>query len=56
MADQVVITAANVDNKRGHGLGFLIIKDLIKTIGASISIESKKGAGTKITMIFPLKG
>lgn len=56
MADQVVITAANVDNKRGHGLGFLIIKDLLKTIGASVIIESKKGIGSKITMAFPLKG
>lgn len=48
MADDVVITSANVDNKKGHGLGYLIIKDLLKTMGATIRIESRKGDGTAV--------
>lgn len=48
MADDVVITSANVDNKKGHGLGYLIIKDLLKTMGATIRIESKKGEGAAV--------
>jgi K+-sensing histidine kinase KdpD len=54
MADEVIITSANVDNKRGHGLGYLIIKDLIKTMGADLQINSKKGEGTAVHIRFPL--
>lgn len=53
MAEEVVITSANVDNKRGHGLGFLIIKDLVKTMEATLSIESKKEEGTTISVKMP---
>ena len=45
MGDQVVITAARVDSRKGHGLGYLIIKDLIKMIGAKLIINSEKGKG-----------
>ncbi len=48
MAEDVVITSANVDNKKGHGLGYLIIKDLLKTMGATINIESRKGEGATV--------
>lgn len=51
MADDVVITSANVDNKKGHGLGYLIIKDLLKTMGATLHIESEKGVGTTVSII-----
>ena len=54
LADEVVITAANVDNKKGHGLGYLIIKDLVKTMGATLQIESEKGKGTKVSVYFPI--
>ena len=50
MADDVVITSANVDNKKGHGLGYLIIKDLLKTMGATLHIESIKGTGTIVSI------
>ena len=50
LADQVVITSVNVDNKKGHGLGYLIIKDLLKTMGATISISSEKGKGTAVSI------
>ena len=55
MADQVVISSANVDNKKGHGLGYLIIKDLLKTMGATLDIESKKGEGSRVSINFPVK-
>lgn len=54
LADEVVITAANVDNKKGHGLGYLIIKDLVKTMNAVLQIESEKGEGTKVSVYFPV--
>jgi len=50
MEEDVVITSANVDHKRGHGLGYLIIKDLLKTMGAGLHIESKKGEGTMVSI------
>lgn len=53
MADHVIISSANVDNKKGHGLGFLIIKDLLKTMGASLDIKSKSGEGSAISIIIP---
>lgn len=53
MADEVVITAANIDNKKGHGLGYLIIKDLLKTMGASLHIESRKGDGAIVSIKMP---
>jgi len=53
MDDVVVITSANVDNKRGHGLGYLIIKDLVKTMGARLHIESRKEEGTKVSVSMP---
>lgn len=49
--DRFVISAANVDNKKGHGLGYLIIKDLIKMMGATIQIESQIGKGTTVHII-----
>ncbi len=52
MEDDVVITSSNVDNKKGHGLGYLIIKDLLKTMGATLHIESKKGEGSKVSIRF----
>ena len=54
LAEQVVITSVNVDNKKGHGLGYLIIKDLVKTMGAYFDIESKKGVGTTVSVIMPI--
>jgi signal transduction histidine kinase len=53
MADEIIITAANVDKRKGHGLGYLIIKDLLKMTGGIIDIQSEKGKGSMITMLFP---
>jgi len=53
MADQFIISSANVDNKKGNGLGYLIIKDLLKMTNAKLSIESEKGKGTKVFVELP---
>ena len=53
MGDQVVITAARQDSRKGHGLGYLIIKDLIKMIGAEIIVDSEKGKGTTVSIKVP---
>lgn len=52
LADDVVISSANVDNKKGHGLGYLIIKDLLKTINATLKIESIKNEGAVVYISF----
>ncbi len=53
MADQFIISSANIDNRKGNGLGYLIIKDLVKIMGATLHIESGKGMGTKIFVELP---
>jgi signal transduction histidine kinase len=53
MNDEVVISSTTVDSRKGHGLGYLIIKDLIKMIGAEISINSEKGKGTTVSIKIP---
>ena len=50
MEEHVVITSANVDIRKGHGLGYLIIKDLLKTMNATMNIESKKGVGATVSI------
>jgi signal transduction histidine kinase len=53
MADQFIISSANIDNRKGNGLGYLIIKDLLKMMGAAIAIRSEKGKGTVVTVKIP---
>jgi signal transduction histidine kinase len=38
--------------KKGNGIGFQIIRNLIKLMKAELSIKSKVGEGTTITIIF----
>lgn len=54
MADKFIISSANIDNRKGNGLGYLIIKDLLKTMEASVKIESEKGKGTAVAIIIPV--
>jgi len=54
MADHFIISSANVDNRKGNGLGYLIIKDLLKIIRGRVSIQSEKGKGTRVTVWVPL--
>ena len=50
MADHFIISSANVDRRKGNGLGYLIIKDLLKIIRGNLSIRSEKGKGTTVTI------
>jgi signal transduction histidine kinase len=54
MADQFIVSSANMDNRKGNGLGYLIIKDLVKMMGAKLSIKSDKGDGTSVSIAFGL--
>jgi len=53
MNDEVIISSTTVDNRKGHGLGYLIIKDLIKMIGAELIIVSEKEKGTIVSIKIP---
>jgi len=53
MSEQIVIKARKTDTRQGNGLGYLIIKDLVKMIGAELKIESEKGRGTSVSVIIP---
>jgi K+-sensing histidine kinase KdpD len=53
MADQFIISSANIDNRKGNGLGYLIIKDLVKMMDARLDIKSKKGIGTTVSVVLP---
>jgi len=50
MADQFIVSSANIDNRKGNGLGYLIIKDLVKMMGATLQIDSEKGKGTAVSV------
>ena len=52
LGEQVIISSANIDNRRGNGLGYLIIKDLVKMTDARLQIQSKKGEGTEVRIVF----
>jgi signal transduction histidine kinase len=52
-ADEIIITSANVDKRKGHGLGYLIIKDLLKMTEGTLHIQSEKGRGTTISITLP---
>lgn len=55
MADHFIISSANVDKRKGNGLGYLIIKDLLKIIRGSLSIQSEKGKGTQVMVRVPVQ-
>ena len=54
MADHFIISSANVDNRKGNGLGYLIIKDLLKILKGHLSIQSEKEKGTTVTVWVPV--
>jgi PAS domain S-box-containing protein len=39
---------------KGTGLGLSVCKQIVKLHGGSLAVESKRGAGTKVTVSFPL--
>ncbi len=54
LSDHVIISSANVNKRSGHGLGYLIIKDLLKMIGGEMYIESRINVGTSVYIVFPV--
>jgi signal transduction histidine kinase len=55
LADHFIISSANVDNRKGNGLGYLIIKDLMKILRGTLSIQSEKDKGSRVTVWIPLQ-
>lgn len=54
MADHFIISSANVDNRKGNGLGYLIIKDLLKIMRGQLYIQSEKEKGARVDIRIPL--
>lgn len=52
LSAETIISSANTGHRKGNGLGYLIIKDLLKMMDAAISISSEKGKGTTVTIRF----
>lgn len=55
MSDQIIVSSVRGDGRNGNGLGYLIVKDLMRMIDVSISIESEKGKGTIVSVVIPVK-
>lgn len=56
MNEQTIVSSANKDNRKGNGLGYLIIKDLLKTMQATLDIQSAPGLGTTVLATFSVEG
>ncbi len=48
-------TKLGTSKEKGTGLGFILCKEFVAAHGGRIEIESKKGKGTKMIVIFPNK-
>ncbi len=53
LSEDFIVSSQNIDRKKGNGLGYLIIKDLLKFINAKFSIRSKKNVGTIVSILIP---
>lgn len=53
MSEHYIVSSATVDKRKGNGLGYLIIKDMLKLVDAKFVIKSKKNGGTMVTIFFP---
>jgi PAS domain S-box-containing protein len=47
--------ASNVENRPGTGLGLAIVKKAVELHGGEISLRSAVGAGTRFTVVLPLR-
>jgi two-component system phosphate regulon sensor histidine kinase PhoR len=50
--DDVQVREVSAEKRSGHGLGYLIIKDLVRWMNAQLDIKSKIGAGTEVRVVF----
>ena len=50
-SDDFIISSVNVDKRKGNGLGYLIIKDLLKMMKGELQIQSEKGKGTEVSIL-----
>jgi len=48
-----IVSSPDLENRKGNGLGYLIIKDLLQMMSAEIRIESEPMKGTSVCIIFP---
>lgn len=55
LSDHPIISSKNINNRSGNGLGFLIIKDLLRILNGKLHIESKPNKGTSVFIIFTSK-
>lgn len=55
LSEEKIIAAVNLDNKKGSGLGYLIIKDLLRMMGGLLDIKSEKGKGTTVMVSIPFQ-
>jgi signal transduction histidine kinase len=54
-SDMMIISGTNVNKRSGNGLGYLIIKDLLKMLNGTFDIESKLNEGTTVSITFPVR-
>ena len=45
----------STQNHVGSGLGLSIVYNLVRLMGGTISVESRKGQGTRFTLVLPLR-
>ncbi|MEZ5017786.1 MAG: HAMP domain-containing sensor histidine kinase [Flavipsychrobacter sp.] len=55
LSEKLFVSTANSKGKQGNGIGYLIIKDLLKVTHGKFIISSAKNRGTKIKLFFPNK-
>jgi len=53
LSEDFIVSSATVDNRKGNGLGYLIIKDLLKLVNAKFVIKSQKNHGTMVSIFLP---
>ena len=53
MSEHFIVSSANVDKRKGNGLGYQIIKDMLRLVNAKFVIKSRKGNGTMVTLFLP---
>jgi two-component system phosphate regulon sensor histidine kinase PhoR len=44
------------ESEGGSGLGLAIVKHLVRVLGGTVSLTSREGEGTLVTLVFPASG